>query len=754
MTQYVARLLLGLLVVLYLPVSLAQAQEQLPIIPQPALLEIHEGKYVFPAVTALYVFEGFEAVAEVLNEHPDVRFTAPQPFRSHKRIPTSGVRLIRARDSDRLAAEAYRLIVDTSGVQLVAHRPEAMLNGVLTLLQLAYTLPDGHELPAMVVEDQPRFGYRGLHLDVSRHFYPVSFLKKFIDVMSLYKFNRLHWHLTDDAGWRIDIRRYPALTRKAAWRTHAEWKTWSQHGRRYLEAGHPNASGGYYTQEEAIDLVAYATRKGITIVPEIEFPGHSDAVLAVYPELSCSGQPYRHSAYCVGREETFTFLSDVLDEILAIFPSEYIHIGGDEVDRTDWEHCPHCQKRMEQEGLENVEGLQRYAVKRIADYLSSRGRKVIGWDEILDGGLPPGATVMSWRGEAGGVQAANAGHQVIMTPNTHLYFDYYQADPDTEPEAIGGYIPLRKVYDFEPVPTEVAADKRHLILGAQGNIWTEYLPTPADVEYMAFPRALALSEVLWTPAGKRSWNSFIARLLPHYRLLQRFHVNYRRPSFAVDLNVTFNPDTQTNTISMTAEQHELGIRYTTDGTDPDVNAPLYSKPIELAVPATVKAAYFIDSARVGPIVTARADIHKAIGKTITYQTKWDTYPGQHESTLVNGQKGSKRANDGQWQGFANNFDVTIDFERREAVQTIAINFLQDPAANAFFPGEVKVLFSDNGSNFREAGTTVNPDDAVTRSWEVRNFSFTFDTPQTARYVRIVATNVKQALLLTDEVVIY
>lgn len=752
MAQYARRLVLGLLVVAS-TMSL-YAQDQVSLIPKPNSLQIREGEYFFPGPTPVYAFDQFMDVAALLTEHPSVLFAPPERIRSHKRIPETGVRLIQAVDADQLAADAYRLDVDTAGIRIIAHQPEAMISGILTLLQLGYTQPDGRKLPAMVVEDRPRFAYRGLHLDVSRHFYPLSFLKKFIDVMALYKFNRFHWHLTDGPGWRLEIKRYPELTQQAAWRTHAVWSDWWQNGRRYLEAGHPNASGGYYTQDEARELVAYAARKDITIIPEIEFPGHSDAVLAVHPELSCSGRPYRHAEFCIGNEETFTFFTNVLNEVIAVFPSEYIHIGGDEANKEAWKTCPKCKALMEKEGLKDVDELQSYAIRRIDSFLQEKDRKLIGWDEILQGGLSQGATVMSWRGEEGGVQAANANHDVIMTPNSHLYFDYHQGDPRTEPKAVGGYIPLRKVYEYEPIASGIAEDKRKHVLGAQGNVWTENLPTEEEVEYMAFPRALALAEVVWSDPKQRNWNDFSERLQRHYRFLQRLGVNYRRPSFAVDIAVNFNADTLTNTISMTTEQLASGIRYTTDGEEPNAESPLYTKPIELAVPAMVKAAYFVDSGRVGPVAIAKADLHKAIGKTVTYQTQWDTYAAEEARTLVNGSKGGRQADDGQWQGFRNNLDVTVDFERREALSSVAINFLHDPNVKAFLPGEVKVLLSDNGKNFREAGTVANDVLPQERLRLVKTFEFHFDTPQTARYVRVVASNVEHEFLLIDEVVVY
>ncbi|MFC7524846.1 family 20 glycosylhydrolase [Parapedobacter sp. GCM10030251] len=754
MTQYARRLILGLLVLSSTAVIPALGQNQIALIPRPNTLEIHEGEFVFPSVTPVYAFDEFSDVASLLAEHPYANFTPAERIKSHKRIPEGGIRLIRARAEDHLPADAYRLTVDTGGIMITAHQPAAVINGILTLLQLAYTQPNGRILPAMMIEDKPRFAYRGLLLDVSRHFYPLSFLKKFIDLMALYKFNTLHWHLTDGAGWRLEIKRYPELTQRAAWRTHVPWKDWWQNGRRYLNEGEPNASGGYYTQDEARELVAYAAKKGITIIPEIEMPGHSEEVLAVYPELSCSGSPYQHAEFCVGSEETFTFLTNMLSEVIAVFPSEYVHIGGDEVSKESWKACPKCQALMEREGLKTVDELQSYAVKRIGSFLQSKGKKLIGWDEILEGGAPAGATVMSWRGEEGGVQAANAGHNVIMTPNSHLYFDYYQSDPRTQPEAIGGYIPVRKVYEYEPIPKGVAADKVAHILGAQGNIWTEYMPTSEQVEYMAFPRALALAEVVWSNPGQRDWNDFYERLQQHYTLLQKFHVNYYRPSYRVDIAVRFNPDTLTNTVSMSTEQYGPGIRYTTDGTDPDAKSALYAEPIELSIPATVKAAYFVDSGRVGSVTTAKADVHKAIGKTVSYQTPWDTYAAEEARTLVNGSKGGRQADDGQWQGFRNHVDVTIDFERREELHSVAIGFLQDRAVNAYLPGEVKVLLSDNGKNFREAGVVANAVSPEERFPVTKTFEFNFEVPQTARYLRIVATNVQHELLLTDEVVVY
>ena len=755
MTQYARSLILGLLILPFMAVVSTFAQDRISLIPYPNTLEIREGEFVFPAVMHVYAFDEFSELTALLQEHPYGHFAPVERIKSHKRIPESGLRLILARDEDKLPADAYRLVVDTGGIAITAHQSTAIINGILTLLQLAYTQPDGRVLPAMMIEDHPRFAYRGILLDVSKHYYPLSFLKKFIDLMALYKFNTFHWYLADDAGWRLALKQYPELTQKAAWRTHVNWKDWSQNGRRYLHAGHPNASGGYYTQDEARELVAYAARKGITVVPEIEMPGHSDEVLAVYPELSCSGKPDQHAGLCLGNEETFTFLTHVLSEVVDIFPSEYIHIGGADAGNTSWKTCPKCRALMEKEKLKTVEELQGYAQKRMEVFLKSKGRKAIGWDEIVEGGLSTNATVVSRDGEEAARQAASAGYDVVMAPSSYLAFDRYQSKPWTQPEASGGYTPLRKVYAYEPIPAKLAADKAKHILGAQGTIWTAYMPTLEQVEYMAFPRMLALAEVLWSDAEKRDWTDFHERLQAHYPLLQNLHVNYYRPSYGVDITVRFNTDTLTNTVSMFTEQAGLGIRYTTSGEDPDAKSALYTGPIELSMPATVKAAFFVDSGRVGPIATARADIHKAIGKAVSYHTSWDTaYAGAEIRALVDGNKGGREADDGQWQGFRNNLDVTIDFERREELHSITVGFLQDKSVKAYLPGEIKVLLSDNGKNFREAGVVKNDVPPTERFREAKTFEVRFDTPQHARYLRIVATNVQHELLLSDEVVVY
>lgn len=440
--------------------------------------------------------------------------------------------------ADPVAAEAYKLDVRPERVTLGAGGRKGFLHAIQTLRQLLppQILADAPqddvawEIPALRISDEPAFGWRGLHLDVGRHMFPVDFIKKFIDTMAFYKFNTFHWHLTEDQGWRLEIKKYPRLTEVGAYRAQTQIPTdpnqWD--GKPY---------GGYYTQDQAREIVAYAQERGITIVPEIELPGHSLAALAAYPELGCAGSGYQvrttwgidPNIYCAGNDAVFTFLQDVFEEALAIFPSEYIHIGGDEAPKERWAACPKCQARIKAEGLADEHELQSWFIRQIESWLNERGRRLVGWDEILEGGLAPNATVMSWRGSDGGIAAANAGHDVVMTPTTYCYLDYYQHEDWTrEPPAIARTLTLDQVWQFEVVPEQIAPDKRHHILGGQGNIWTEYIPDARQVEYMAFPRAIAIADILWNQPKERSYEALAERLRAHLPCLDMMGVNYRR----------------------------------------------------------------------------------------------------------------------------------------------------------------------------------------------------------------------------------
>lgn len=449
--------------------------------------------------------------------------------------PDSRIVLRQVNGDDEIGEEGYRLNVAENELVISGNSAAGIFYGVQTLRQILTRGDDNSwGAPGTEIVDAPRFSWRGMHLDVGRSFFPVSFVKKYIDLIAMHKMNTFHWHLTEDQGWRIEIKKYPLLTEVGAFRDesligHYRDKPRTYDGKRY---------GGFYTQEEVKEVVEYARKRFVNVVPEIEMPGHARAALAAYPELSCTGGPHsvaklwgvHEDIFCAGNDKTFTLLEDVMTEVLALFPSKFIHVGGDEAPKKRWEACEKCQRRIQENGLKDTHELQSYFIKHFDKFLDERDRRLIGWDEILEGGLAAGATVMSWRGTEGGITAANAGHDVVMTPTTHVYFDYYQSeDQEKEPLAIGGFLPLEKVYGFDPVPENIAADKKHHILGAQGNVWTEYITTPEVVEYMAVPRMTALSEVVWTTVEGRDFADFRKRLDSFLMHLKDNGYNYRQP---------------------------------------------------------------------------------------------------------------------------------------------------------------------------------------------------------------------------------
>lgn len=502
--------------------------------------------------------------------------------------------------------EGYAVKVTNKNVSIMANTPAGIFYGIQSFLQL---LPPGFfrsggntdewEIHNIRIFDKPRFRYRGMHLDVGRHFFPVSFIKRYIDLLAMYKFNTFHWHLTEDQGWRIEIKKYPKLTQIGAWRDSTVVGRCCKpplhyDGKRY---------GGFYTQDEIRDVVAYAASRHITIIPEIEMPGHSLAALASYPELACTPGPFKvatrwgvfKDVYCP-KEKTFRFLEDVLTEVMELFPGKYIHIGGDEVPKERWKESSLCQKIMKENGLKNEEELQSWFIRRIEKFLNAHGRQLIGWDEILEGGLSPGATVMSWRGIEGGIAAAQQNHDAIMTPGGWCYFDHYQADPEFQPLAIGGFTTLKKVYSYNPVPEDLKpSDKKHII-GAQGNVWTEYMTDEKKVEYMVLPRMAALSEVVWLKDDKKNWHDFQRRINTHFDLYKIKGYNYCPGSYKVDINaVADSADRNKFEITLESEIYKADIRYIINSAkNPDSTSTQYTAPFTAKKGDTVKAAVFVN----------------------------------------------------------------------------------------------------------------------------------------------------------------
>jgi hexosaminidase len=501
------------------------------LIPYPVKLEVRPGAFRFADKPRILVNAPARPTGEYLSDvlASELAVRLPVAEESTVSVSTGNISVHITSDAE-LGEEGYRMDVEPTAVRISAATAAGAFYGVQTLRQLIATERDlssntsavQQTISCLHIEDQPRFHWRGLLLDASRHFFTVQEIERFLDLMAMYKFNTFHWHLTDDQGWRIEIKKYPRLTEVGAWRDDGP-------GKKY---------GGFYTQEQIRSVVAYAAARHITIVPEIEMPGHCQAALAAYPELSCSGGPFAvgtrwgiyKDVYCAGKDQTFEFLENVLTEVMVLFPSSTIHIGGDECPKDRWKACPDCQARIKSEGLKDEQGLQSYFIKRIDAFVATKGRRIIGWDEILEGGLVPGAAVMSWHGTAGAVAAATANHAVVLSPTSNCYFDYPQSFPSNKTKATGSYLPIEKVYSFNPMPAQLSPEYAAHVLGAQGNLWTEHIENALRLDYMAFPRACALAEVVWSPADHRTWDDFHRRLTQQLKLLDALHVNYYKES--------------------------------------------------------------------------------------------------------------------------------------------------------------------------------------------------------------------------------
>jgi hexosaminidase len=537
------------------------------IVPRPVAVELSAGIFLLSPQTLIVAADGkSRRIAALFNDYLraqhglELRINAkPPPHVNFISFSPIG--------SDKLRAEGYRLTIGPDSIR-VSGSGAGLFYGMQTLTQLlpAHQQP-AMELPNLNITDYPRFGYRGLLLDVSRHFFPASYLKKLLDLAAQYKINRFHWHLTDNEGWRIQINRYPRLTDP-----------------RPKDSDHDSAGAAYYTQQQVREIVAYAQARFITVIPEIEMPGHSGAAVAAYPYLACA---HGDADVLCPTEQTFGFVQNVLREVAALFPGSYIHIGGDEVDKKGWRNSPEAQTIMKQKGLQDEDQLQSYFVKRVGKFLTSRGKRMIGWDEILEGGLAPDAVVMSWRGESGGIEAARQGHRVIMSPTDHCYFDYNQGDPSREPANIGGFVPLAKVYGYDPIPKEMPDDRRQYLLGAQANVWTEYISTPDYLEYMLFPRLLAFSEAVWSPAVGRDYGSFRHRLPYQLDRLDHQRIRYRIPE--PDGLKDFYTTTDDHAI---VELHSVVpaslVYYTLDGSEPNETSPRYQGPLQMVLQTNQK----------------------------------------------------------------------------------------------------------------------------------------------------------------------
>ncbi len=569
------------------------------LVPIPARFQMADGQFPLASAAAIhYEQPSGRDIAEYLADQVrwqtglklDVRL-GPAP--ENARV----IELLGGPSDPSICDEGYELDVTPTRVAVRAADPRGWMYAVQTIRQLLPPVPSRGEpidLPCLSIVDQPRYRHRGMLLDCCRHFMDKNFVKRYIDLLAYHKMNVLHWHLTEDQGWRIEIKKYPKLTEVGAWReTTRDSEQPRDASGRY---------GGFYSQDDVREIVAYAKSRFVTVIPEIEMPGHSLAALASYPELSCTGGPFKvrtewgveEDVYCAGNERVFEFLEDVLSEVIELFPSEFIHIGGDECPKNRWKACDKCQARIKAEGLKDEHELQSYFIRRIEKFLSAKGRRIIGWDEILEGGLAPNATVQSWRGMSGAIAAATSGHDVVSSPTTHCYLDYPQ-EPEPAAPSWMGFIDLPKIYSFEPTPAELTREQARHVLGAEGNIWTERAPQRL-VDHQVFPRLCALAEVAWSPVDSRNWDDFVRRMRTHYRRLDQLGVGYcvPRPQLAGSVDTRF---TESVELSFTPP-FELGeIRYTLDGAVPTPDATLYAAPIRLTETTTVRAITFLPNAR-------------------------------------------------------------------------------------------------------------------------------------------------------------
>ena len=641
-------------------------------------------------------------------------------------------------------SEAYRLVVDSKEVKITGDSPAGVFYGIQTLRK---SLPMNAErvlLPAVTINDYPRFSYRGAHLDVSRHYFTTDSIKRFIDMLALHNLNRFHWHLTDDQGWRIEIKKYPKLTTIAAERDETVI------GRNSGNYDGQHYGPFFYTQEECREIVKYAAERHITVIPEIDLPGHMQAALAAYPEYGCTGGPYEvwkmwgvsDNVLCAGNDATLAFIEDVLTEVIDVFPSEYIHIGGDECPKTQWEKCPKCQARIKELGIKGDDKhsaemyLQSFVINHAEKFLNGKGRQIIGWDEILEGGLAPNATVHSWRGIEGGIEAAKQGHDCIMSPTTFMYFDYYQTKyTDEEPLAIGGYVPVEKVYSFEPMHESLTQEEQKHIIGVQANLWSEYIPTYSHVEYMEVPRMAALCEVQWCKPENKDFNNFKQRLLQLIKIYEKRGYNYAK--HILDIEEKFTTDTEKGVIRVEFKTLDgCPIHYTLDGSEPTKESALYTSPIEVNSCCTLKAKGIRENGETR-MFSENISFNKATAKPITLlQPIHKNYTFEGPITLVDGLKGNPNYRTGRWLGFCEtDLEAVIDLKKEEEINSVSFNTSVDKGDWVFDVLGITVWVSNDGKEYTQVFDQAYPDLTAEDENRIYGHKVEFE-PVKTRYVKI------------------
>ncbi|HET6995706.1 MAG TPA: family 20 glycosylhydrolase, partial [Chitinophagaceae bacterium] len=745
---------ISLLVLLFCSVILSA--QQLDIIPQPAEVKIDTGSFHFNRGTVLVVKNGVDDnAASFLNDYIYNKFGFK--LKKTKAAQSNFIQLVTVQTLVPGKEGAYSMTVSPNSILIQGQTASGTFYGMQTLIQLLpteqqKTFSPTFGIPCLQINDLPRFSYRGMHLDVGRHFFSVEFVKRYIDYLALHKFNTFHWHLTEDQGWRIQIKKYPNLTKVGAWRNGTiigRFPGKGNDGKRY---------GGFYTQAEIKEVVRYAAARFIEVIPEIEMPGHSSAAIASYPQLSCfpnestkhppqcawygdsTGKQVQQTwgvfndVFCAGKENTFKFLQDVIDEIIPLFPSKYIHVGGDECPKENWKRCPLCQQRMKENNLKNEHELQSYFIQRMEKHIKSKGKTLIGWDEILEGGLAPNAVVMSWRGEEGGTEAARQKHKVIMTPDQWVYLNYSQTRND-DSVTIGGYLPLQKVYNYEPVPHDLTAEESKYVLGAQGNLWTEYIGNETIAQYMLFPRMSALSEVLWTPKEKRNYKDFEKRLPGLFKRYEQWGVHYSKAYF--DLNAVVIPSDNYQGVMWKVETNNpmAEIRWIPS----KISSALlpYTQPIPITM-SSEKTATLMVKDKIVSSLSQSFYFNKATGKKITLSVPPSPkYSGDGGFTLVNGvhnEKGLARSN--EFLGFeGTDCEAIIDLGKKDTINLVVVHALSQPSSWIYLPSDVEAFVSMDGENYSSIGHVVESKRIGLSTY--MNIP-THDT--IGRYVKVVARN--------------
>lgn len=748
---------------------------QVNIIPRPAEVKMPKiaGQFVITKNTPIVLDgSGLENAASFLNDYLQQVYGFSLKVTS-KNAP-GGIHLNYEKMQYPIAG-AYVMQVKKDQVYIAGDNETGTFYGVQSLLQL---LPvekgTALKIPFVNIKDYPRFQYRGLHLDVGRHFFPVDYIKKYIDYIALHKMNYFHWHLTEDQGWRIEIKKYPKLTEVGGFRNGTIIG-------RYPGKGNDSIRyGGFYTQDEVKEIVAYAAKRYIEVIPEIEMPGHASAALAAYPYLGCTGGPYKvqetwgvfNDVFCAGNDSVFNFLQDVLDEVIPLFPAKYVHIGGDECPKESWKQCPKCQRRIKEHGLKDEHELQSYFIQRMEKYINGKGKTIIGWDEILEGGLAPNALVMSWRGEKGGIEAAKQNHDVIMTPGSHVYLDHSQTKNE-DSVTIGGYTTVQKIYSYEPVPKELTAAEAKHVLGAQGNVWTEYMKNTKKVEYMIFPRASALSEVLWSPKEQRNWADFEKRLQKQFKRYDLWGANYSKAYF--DLKASISPAKNnegviwalstplhvcSHRIDMEADNIDGAlVRISVIDTNVDVDgcrpfyrdSLTYSRNLQFnySTPVHVKSnidfvakLYNLNSSsrNAASILRQRFYFTKATGKKLTVTAPpAENRPGNGGTFgLINGVKAGKGGiGSEEWLGWQGpDMEAVIDLGKAQSISTVNLHVLDQQPSWVYLPQYVEAFASADGKSWQPLGKTS---EAVKEENNAASLTIPF-TATTARFVKVIAKN--------------